>query len=634
MSTTEVRNLQDRAEGQQRAVALGLALEDKQEERKTLVSENGRVGRRRSVMNSDTDSIETNKDEDDYQENAVEEGDGDGNGNADEVDGDRDGNGDGDGDGDEDEDGITGYKADLLFTKKDVKRGRTQSFQSVLSSASLKSLKQQTTSMSSNHPRSNSIISTASNANGGVTSKNFQSFIQAPVLSNISDLKNNDDVEIGQQLPFVDSKAKDSNGTNSSNEKSINSDDLEDQEIIWQQQNLTMNALKKLSLSPMPIHNDDNGNGSGGGNVGSSSISKTSSRAVSRKSSVAKIPTMERIIEPYKPAEVDLSTFASLTRQPKAGIPQVAQETQSQLQQPQKSQYQPQSQPQSQPQPQPQQKPQQPQQQQHSSPEQEQVQAQVKSQIQTQHASQAQLQPSQTSQTSQQMSTQSLGPGAPLSGLNPQLSAYHKELQENHLRSLKQQPTKIPAAVIPPQNMNIRRSLLLHMVKPQDSNSSHANSEFLNNESPNTPSNTSNTPSSSLQLKHLQQIKGFRSPMYIPAVLRKTGAERNNGSGCGMTNCESVESTSSISTNGVSNGTSKSNGQNTPAENGGDQETIVKFQNLPIFHLDHQYHQLNRMIPLVILFHQDYTGMNIINIAIIITINIIILGILQLVVIG
>lgn len=217
-----------------------------------------------------------------------------------------------------------GGQGDLMFKKKDVRQPRTQSFQSVLSSASLKSLKQlyasnqQQGAQGQPQQRTNSFISTHSNLN---TVKNFQSFIQAPVLSSISNLRGNvDDVEIGQRLPFSSQRGNDQgdlNGTDcgnkgngSSSTTSLNDDDeAADQDTMMQQQKLTLNALRKLTLSPMPIINGDE--------------SMPQRKLISRKSSSKLTDKSSRNLEPYQPAEVDLSSFASLTRQPKLNLNEV-----------------------------------------------------------------------------------------------------------------------------------------------------------------------------------------------------------------------------------------------------------------------------------------------------------------------
>lgn len=212
--------------------------------------------------------------------------------------------------------------SELLFKKKDVRQSRTQSFQSVLSSASLKSLKQQYVNTHQQQQkqqqppqqkRTSSTISVHSNA----PVKNFQSFIQAPVLSGISNFKlNGDNIEIGQQLPFHDNPPSGSGGISNNNtnpntaSSSVstpnNEDSTNDQDTMMQQQKLTMNALRKLSLSPMPIINSEE---------------SLSSRTVSQKPSTKLNDRQlkDRLFkntQPYQPAEVDLSSFASLTRQP------------------------------------------------------------------------------------------------------------------------------------------------------------------------------------------------------------------------------------------------------------------------------------------------------------------------------
>ncbi|CAH2351046.1 hypothetical protein CLIB1423_02S11034 [[Candida] railenensis] len=390
---------------------------------------------------------------------------------------------------------------DLMFEKKHVQKSRTQSIQSVLSTASLKSLKQQLSvnNLTSNQPRSSSIISTTSNFNN---SKNFQSFIQAPVLSSITDLKNNDNIEIGQRLPFVDKK-EDNEGarataTSAGGSSKVASD--EDDDGLWQQQKLTINALKKLSLSPQPIYNADND---------SDHIRST----VVRKTSAAKIPVLEKIVEPYKPAEVDLSTFASLTRQPKV---EKLQSTQSPPQADDTSDAS---------------------QQKNTEEEEDQRDldaADPQKNVQeamslesrhdanlTQPASISNSSSTSGASTGSQLSRQSNNSASVLSAQ----AAYHKELQETHqLRNIRPNSmnNKIPAAVIPPQDMNIRRSLSSHLVGGKV-NSSNGNGSLIEGKSP--------TKDSHHSMKHLQQIKGFRNPMYVPAVLRMSGINKNGPNG-------------------------------------------------------------------------------------------------------
>lgn len=191
--------------------------------------------------------------------------------------------------------------SDLTFKKKDVKKARTQSFQSVLSTASLKSMK-----LSAAHPmtlgsRNSSIVGSNQNgapSNVSVVSKDFQSFIQAPVLSSTSTYKPADDSDIGRQLPFSETLKEDVKRGESKSTALKMDDAITDQDLIIQQQRLTLNAIRKLSLSPMPfVHVDES--------------AQIPHRQAVRRDSKLKAP------EPYQPAEVDLSSFASLTRQPK-----------------------------------------------------------------------------------------------------------------------------------------------------------------------------------------------------------------------------------------------------------------------------------------------------------------------------
>lgn len=388
---------------------------------------------------------------------------------------------------------------DLMFEKKHVQKSRTQSIQSVLSTASLKSLKQQLSvnNLTSNQPRSSSIISTTSNFNN---SKNFQSFIQAPVLSSITDLKNNDDIEIGQRLPFVDKKEDDegagATATSAGGSSKVASD--EDDDGLWQQQKLTINALKKLSLSPQPIYNTDND-------------SDQARSTVVRKTSAAKIPVLEKIVEPYKPAEVDLSTFASLTRQPKfeklqsVQLPPKAEDNSDASQQKKTKE-----------------------EEDHRDLEAGDPQKNVQDAMHLESRHDSNL--TQPASLSNSSSTSSTSTGSQLSRQSNNLTlvllaqaAYHKELQETHqLRNLRPNPmnNKIPAAVIPPQDMNIRRSLLLHLVSGKVNN---GNGSLIEGKSP--------TKDSHHLIKHLQQIKGFRNPMYVPAVLRMSGINKNGPNG-------------------------------------------------------------------------------------------------------
>lgn len=194
---------------------------------------------------------------------------------------------------------------DSMFKKKQFYKQRTQSCQSVLSIASLKSVKRNSSSQPKQQFPAGSTISSASNS----SAKDFQSFIQAPVLSNISNLKGaGEDHSIGQRLPFHDNsgaRIQPENNRGSQPEGATNSNQgdsyLDDRDTIIQQQRLTLNALKKLSLSPIPI--SDNGN-----------VDKKEVEA----RPASKLTDQSQNTDSYQPAQVDLSSFVSLTRQPKA----------------------------------------------------------------------------------------------------------------------------------------------------------------------------------------------------------------------------------------------------------------------------------------------------------------------------
>lgn len=197
---------------------------------------------------------------------------------------------------------------DLQFKKKDFRKSRAQLFQLVLLTASLKSLKQQSTQ--GNPPpllRNHSTVGTSN-------SKNFQLFIQAPVLSSVTNLRSADEVEIGQQLPFDHrteaallfpdlSKIADNNDISPQDEHD-DDDDIYKEETTLQQQRLTTNALKKLSLSLAPIIRLDDDD------------SDLQPRQLTTKLLNARAaPDQRQKLKPYQPAKVDLSSFSSLTRQ-------------------------------------------------------------------------------------------------------------------------------------------------------------------------------------------------------------------------------------------------------------------------------------------------------------------------------
>jgi FYVE zinc finger. len=357
--------------------------------------------------------------------------------------------------------------SDLSFKKKDVK-SRTQSFQSVLSTASMKSLKQQVANSNMIQPlnRNDSIISNnnTSMIMNGSNSKNFQSFIQAPVLSSISNLKNGDDIEIGQQLPFNDNKSKARSTSPETHYEESNTNNYEDDTMI-QQQKLTLNALKKLSLSPMPIINSDD---------------HIIRRPVSRKNSVKNVDK-STAQEPYQPAEVDLSSFASLTRQPKI----IGSENEG---------------------------------------------TRTTEDKQTEKMSSA---PSSSSSAIQRkMSLPRLPEGERVDNsltISQSQQKYHNDERQNQnigaQKSLAQlsshnqnnQQQKVPRAVMPSQDMNSRR-ISNNIPSSQSYHHSHTPMGLQNSQAHQQQYQQTRQKSS----KQLQQIKGLRSPMYVPAVLRKT----------------------------------------------------------------------------------------------------------------
>ncbi|RCK55033.1 Phosphatidylinositol 3-phosphate-binding protein 2 [Candida viswanathii] len=387
----------------------------------------------------------------------------------------------------------------LSFTKKDLSKSRTQSFQSVLSTASLKSLHQQAltnpiinnNTNGSNTPshgltRNNSTISTNNNLNGS-NAKNFQSFIQAPVLSCIQ--KNDDDYKIGQQQSFDDKSSTTRKPTST-----IQTSD--DDDNLVQQKNLTLNALKKLSMSPRPVTNPDENidqKKDGGSNEDNGVHTKTK--------------------EPYQPAEVDLSSFASLTRQPKLHhklpSPAIGSANNSNTNVDQSFR--------------------------------RQSKESVDSNISQYHndlqqhqlsAIQRQLQPEKLNTSS------NFGRGKPPHHHHPQQTSspqvytnFPQQLQLHHQGG-------IPAAVVPPSDLSAKRKPLnpglskiplQQQLPPQHLAQQQQQQQFataagIASLTPGSPSQQQhqhqlNHPRSS---KHLQQIKCLRNPMYVPAVLRMT----------------------------------------------------------------------------------------------------------------
>lgn len=181
----------------------------------------------------------------------------------------------------------------ITFEKQDVKSSRGQSFQSMLSSASLKSLGQQAAQQGGQQSGGRNNLMSKANSY-----KDFRSYIQAPALSSLSSSKLvENSSEIGKQHPFDDKPVSREVNDNGAPEASGSYDD--DQETLAQQQKLTLNVLKKLSLAARPtvkheedLHKAMNQQQKGAAENGSAN-------------------------EPYYPAEADLSAFASLRRQPK-----------------------------------------------------------------------------------------------------------------------------------------------------------------------------------------------------------------------------------------------------------------------------------------------------------------------------
>ncbi|KAF3987576.1 hypothetical protein FT663_04393 [Candidozyma haemuli var. vulneris] len=421
---------------------------------------------------------------------------------------------------DGDDDAKQEYTNDLQFKKKDLKKPRTQSFQSVLSTASLKSLRQADVNNPPPLQRNSSNLGNSTQTGTG-NHKNFQSFIQAPVLSSVSNLRALDNIVIGQQLPF---DHKDAPAESESNRSRHNSnvtqttsqppvkderddDDEYREETILQQQKLTLNALKKLSLSLAPIIRSDEETGPESRQLTTKSLNgslRPESKLEQRKEeSKDKVTQAENKAKPYQPAQVDLSSFASLTRQNKH-LPD---------------------------------------------------------------AKNLQLQPKQTSDQQQQ-------PAAP----NPSERDYHMDMQRQMLNMQSQAVGNEPAqkllgqaSLIKPAFGSINDNSIkentqqsqsafgslnqgLRSQKLQQSQSqvltnaphgqqlahsqSHGQIQREKSETELNPvlppldmnvrnrktSQADDTPSKHISLtdKRIQQIKGFRNPMYIPAVLRKT----------------------------------------------------------------------------------------------------------------
>ncbi|KAG7665497.1 PIB2 [[Candida] subhashii] len=417
---------------------------------------------------------------------------------------------------------------ELSFTKKDISKSRAQSFQSVLSTASLISLKQQVLASANNTTNivnNPSLIRSNSTVNN---SKNFQSFIQAPVLSSFTNLKQQEDeVQIGQQLPFDDKplskpsssdKLNNNNNsaksdaekntafdTTSSNSSSAitshnnkNNKNKEDDDPLIQQQNLTLKALKKLSLSPRRIINSD--------------ITPLTTLKQDDHQTLGQQEDQSKMTEPYRPAEVDLSSFASLTRQPKPHTSPTSElktspntthnhhtyhsimNNKSSLPKLPEGKIATQE---------------------SSSTTLENSPQNGSEKFQSLPHNQQQYQNQQQQQQQQQMSH--------AQQIQNALQQHNIQIQnaESHPAGQQSQQGgggRIPAAVIPPQNMHAKRipsnpSLQLGISQTLPASPTHSAQQ------PSQPQYQLNHPRVTRQL---QQIKGLRSPMYVPCVLRRT----------------------------------------------------------------------------------------------------------------
>ncbi|KAI5954140.1 PIB2 [Candida margitis] len=408
-------------------------------------------------------------------------------------------------------------KSDLMFTKKDLSKSRTQSYQSVLSLASLKSLKQHqiqpltaangatsqppgmmngVTLHRNSSTKGNSAQLTRSNSAMN-TSKNFQSFIQAPVLSSLSNQKSNEDLQIGQQLPFHDkpngnkSRRTTNNSSSNDGDNDEGGEEINDEETLSQQRNLTLNALKKLSLSPRPITNSED--------------------IVIPKHVESDSKLKSKGQEPYQPAEVDLSSFASLTRQPKATAKAPSQSPSSSTIHSEKS---PHSQICAKPSLE-------------SLPEGQIANADASTKdndISQYHQNLRQQQmDSLKLQTEKNLLRNNAQPGdlqyqSQLDSSKQMAGAQQQHTQHSNGAHFPPISSRVPAAVIPPQDINTRR-------KPSNSSApqNHPTNNLqvqchLQQPQPNSHHKNANARST----RQLQQIKGLRTPMYIPAVLRMT----------------------------------------------------------------------------------------------------------------
>lgn len=478
---------------------------------------------------------------------------------------------------DQDSDDNTEIAGDLQFKKKNFHKSRTQLFQSVLSSASLKSLKHQFTTVPT-QPQLKRNPSTISQSN----TRNFQSFIQAPVLLLVSNLRTADDVEIGQRLPFdqslrtigldtLDTRSRrsliidpaaansttgsggvggetgstnapvDEDDNNNSGSSEDEDEDIYKEETTLQQQRLTLNALKKLSLSLAPIIRDDDDQGPQSRQLTTKLLN--SARQVNRpeKKPLRDLrPVLRsaglRRSKPYQPAEVDLSSFSSLTRQSKhnseATVPPPPQAATagSSMSLALDSRQRPESQ--------------------IMRPSQAQVERASHSQLQAQPQTQAELLSQARLQPQNQIQSQFQGP-AELSSLNSTGMRNMSSERGVNFNAGVQKTLQLPpksdkdtsdglqkafnSLVTVPANILVNTPAGPHVLSPRKSQnlmrpaqiSTNLNQRDLNTRGQGQGSEFlqgSSLSSSKLHSsdKRLQQINGFRSPMYIPAVLRKT----------------------------------------------------------------------------------------------------------------
>lgn len=412
--------------------------------------------------------------------------------------------------------------SDFLFKKKELKKPRTQSFQSVLSTASLKSLKQQFTN---NPPSLHRNSSNAGNALiGAGNHKNFQSFIQAPVLSSVTNLRPGDDIQIGQQFPFNNegdqnerqnqiaanpSAANSSNADTSKGQKlqdggsggeGQNDDDDYAEETILQQQRLTLNALKKLSLSLAPIIRSDDDETSENRQLTTRLLNLPKgdhlllSRPMELRNSQENVNEGATKTKPYQPAQVDLSSFASLTRQsryvPDNELPNnnrsqgqkvernadldtnEAQNVNAPLQLSLERDY-------------------------HNDIRRQMLTMQDLNQNKSKGSTRPEISLSNGYHSSEPMHTGTMMRSVSHDEFPSQNGENVPNGSTNRLRSEKLLPQMDQYPVLPPTDMNVRNRNLSILKNP-------------------------NSKPYPVSERKLQQIKGFRSPMYVPAVLRKT----------------------------------------------------------------------------------------------------------------